>query len=419
MFKKLKDKIAEEVKQSPLKSVQQLASAVVSPSSSSVFEPSSNDHFCIDDDDEDNQDTPKNSPAKAGGFTTVNLHGQTSSVASLDASFSHDTSTRSRKSSVSSVTSDASSFFPRYEPSSNSFHLQSDLESASEVEDSLNVQLDRVSKENLYEAYRKLRMRYNKYKGRFVDLAEHYRRLEKENTKCKNILLDTQDKALRRFSELREQCALEQEAKAHLEEALRSDLEEKDHLIRTLNTKIELLKKGDELEKPATQDKNLMDFSNPPSDDSKALEERVKNLELMLEESKASILEKNEIIGKHQNELASTKNLYSQKLSSLTKDLNDAKEQIEQLQSTVSSMKKREEESTLSLAENKLTVHKELEMRDEQLKRYKTSVEDLTKERDDLNSRVNQLQNELSALNGSNRVIDEEKTDLQVRIFLN
>ncbi|RZF47178.1 hypothetical protein LSTR_LSTR004887 [Laodelphax striatellus] len=413
MFKKLKDKIAEEVKQSPLKSVQQLASAVVSPSSSSVFEPSSNDHFCIDDDDEENQDTPKNSPARAGGFTTVNLHGQTTAASPLDASFSHDVSSRSRKSSISSVASDVSSFFPRYEPSSNSFHLQSDLESASEVEDSLNVQLERVSKENLYEAYRKLRMRYNKYKGRFVDLAEHYRRLEKENTKCKNILLDTQDKALRRFSELREQCALEQEAKAHLEEALRSDLEEKDHLIRTLNTKIELLKKADDVEKSTPETKNLMDFSNSSSEENKFQEDRIKNLELMLEESKASILEKNEIIGNHQNELASIKNLYSQKLSSITKDLNDAKEQIEQLQNTVSSMKKNEEESALSLAENKLTVHRELEMRDEQLKRYKTSVEDLSQQNDDLNNKVNQLQNELSALNGSNRVIDEEKTDLQ------
>jgi hypothetical protein len=41
---------------------------------------------------------------------------------------------------------------------------------------------------------------------------------------------------------LKEQCQLEQKAKAHLEDALRNDLEEKDHLISTLYTKIELLK---------------------------------------------------------------------------------------------------------------------------------------------------------------------------------
>lgn len=53
-----------------------------------------------------------------------------------------------------------------------------------------------------------------------------------------HILTECQDKALRRMTELKEQCNLEKQAKAHLEEALRSDLEEKDHLIHTLNTKV-------------------------------------------------------------------------------------------------------------------------------------------------------------------------------------
>jgi len=39
---------------------------------------------------------------------------------------------------------------------------------------------------------------------------------------------------LRRISELREQCQLEQSAKRHLEEELRSDIEEKEHIIKTL-----------------------------------------------------------------------------------------------------------------------------------------------------------------------------------------
>ena len=53
-----------------------------------------------------------------------------------------------------------------------------------------------------------------------------------------HVLVETQDRSLRRISELREQCALEQQAKAHLEENLRSDLEEKDNLIAVLNTKV-------------------------------------------------------------------------------------------------------------------------------------------------------------------------------------
>lgn len=40
------------------------------------------------------------------------------------------------------------------------------------------------------------------------------------------------DKALRRISELKEQCQLEEKAKRHLEEELRSDMEEKEHVIQ-------------------------------------------------------------------------------------------------------------------------------------------------------------------------------------------
>ena len=42
----------------------------------------------------------------------------------------------------------------------------------------------------------------------------------------------------RRISELREQSSLEQQAKQHLEEELRAELEEKQHIINTLKTKV-------------------------------------------------------------------------------------------------------------------------------------------------------------------------------------
>jgi thermostable 8-oxoguanine DNA glycosylase len=64
-------------------------------------------------------------------------------------------------------------------------YFQSDLESVSEVEDSLGHQLDKTSKEQLYTAYCKAQARYTKYKGRYVDLARHYKELERENVKAK------------------------------------------------------------------------------------------------------------------------------------------------------------------------------------------------------------------------------------------
>ena len=74
-----------------------------------------------------------------------------------------------------------------------------------------------------------------------------------------------QDKALRRISELREQCQLEQKAKRHLEEELRSDMEEKEHIIEALQTKVTLLKTGSGGDKTGseaatTSEENLIDL---------------------------------------------------------------------------------------------------------------------------------------------------------------
>lgn len=52
------------------------------------------------------------------------------------------------------------------------------------------------------------------------------------------MLTETQDKAIRRIAELKEQSSLERKAKAHLEDALRNEVEERDHIINTLNTKV-------------------------------------------------------------------------------------------------------------------------------------------------------------------------------------
>ena len=62
-----------------------------------------------------------------------------------------------------------------------------------------------------------------------------------ENGKIKQVMQTTQDRALRRISELREQCNLEKQAKMHLEEELRAEIEEKQHVIHTLNTKVGIL----------------------------------------------------------------------------------------------------------------------------------------------------------------------------------
>ncbi|XP_069949061.1 golgin subfamily A member 4 isoform X2 [Cherax quadricarinatus] len=158
-----------------------------------------------------------------------------------------------RDSAVSDVSSSdvSTALFPIYEVPGVYFSIpQSDLESSSEWEDSnsnntvTTTTVERLSKDTVYQAYLKMRQRYHKYKGRYSDLARAYKEKEKESEKLRDVLTKTQDKALRKVSELREQCSLEQQAKAHLEQELRSDLEEKDHKITALLTKVKILQEG-------------------------------------------------------------------------------------------------------------------------------------------------------------------------------
>ncbi|KAJ4439450.1 hypothetical protein ANN_07574 [Periplaneta americana] len=372
MFTKLKNKIAEEVKQSPLKlsaSVQQLAQAVVSPSSSSIVEPASNDHFSIGDDSEE---TPQNSPSKSGGFQSVDLHGEVPVSPPLPPGGGG----RSRRSSTSSVTSDASSLFPIFESSVlNSFSLQ---------------------------------------------IPSYF-------TDFQTVLVESQDKALRRIAELKEQCQLEQKAKAHLEDVLRNDLEEKDHLISTLYTKIELMKLngGKEESEASNQVKNssenlLIDLSvdpaeatptKQPKEDTSPLEtdavlrEKVRKLETLLSKCKESIKRNKERISQLTTEnqelqqtLEVTKESSSTQVTTLSEELTTARNEIVKLVEALDTLRKREEDAALSLAENKLTIHRELEAKEEQIKSLRNSLTQLTQDKEALIERASSLQNEVTEL---------------------
>lgn len=63
--------------------------------------------------------------------------------------------------------------------------------SASEAEErgfsSGVVSLERVTKEQIYAAYRRTQERYTKYRTQYADLARHYKLLERENAKARVI----------------------------------------------------------------------------------------------------------------------------------------------------------------------------------------------------------------------------------------
>ncbi|XP_077295046.1 golgin subfamily A member Golgin-245 [Arctopsyche grandis] len=501
MFRKLKDKIAEEVKSSPqrLQQFAQAAQAAVTSASSSISDISNNDLFTIADDD-----TPQNSPYRntnnltPGGFQDVSLSHTPSPLHSNSSNDKQETGdtlaplisnhynntkgavdnfdnggsapnlgmypplpggTRTRRLSNSSTASDVSFRLPSYESPGGMFHLQSDLDiSASEMEDNVTVpaQLERVSKEHLYAAYRRTNEKYNKYRGRYTDLARHYKSLERENAKARAVLVETQDKALRRISELREQCQLEQSAKAHLENALRLELDERNLKIESLNTKIKLLQSysssvsdpsgNSTIEDPikieeksdskktvvadliniddnrSTTDTNnieecpkdnFTEIQNKHASEIQNLNNKIQKLEQLLIKCKDTIkthkeknsqltteiqivsgqLEKkcseNEQLGnkiieltditsqldeakeqikKLQSELDSFESIKQNDISVLKNELTTAKEEISNLNGNIDMLNHREEENVISLAENKLSIHKELESKENEIK---------------------------------------------------
>ncbi|CAB3237249.1 unnamed protein product [Arctia plantaginis] len=374
MFKKLKDKLAEEVKSSPQRIQQfaQAAQAAVTSASSSISDITNSDLFSIGDNDSQQQaaKSQRTLNSQQNTFQDVSLVQpiQPSSESADYSTASQDIldNQRQRRLSNSSFASDVSFRLPSYETPSM-YHLQSDMEvSASEAEErgfsSGTVSLDRVTKEQLYAAYRRTQERYTKYRTQYGDLARHYKLLERENAKARSVLVETQDKALRRISELREQCSLEQSAKAHLEKALRIEIDEKNMKIEALNTKVLLLQssadiscnndKNESIHKPSEGDVQLINLSNDneiqpisqkreTSSDSEAeilaLNHKIEKMEQLLNKYKDSLKtskEKNSQIHAEQQMLSNeleTKNKEIHDLKLTVAQLTEAKQKIQEL----------------------------------------------------------------------------------------
>uniref|UniRef100_A0A182Y831 Uncharacterized protein n=1 Tax=Anopheles stephensi TaxID=30069 RepID=A0A182Y831_ANOST len=379
MFKRLKDKIAEEVKQSPQRFDQiskGLQAAVSSASSTTSDVSGSENFFSITEDD-----TPQNSPQKGNSSTPVQPN-NSSALANTSASSSVPSNTslnngispstsvtspgsapgnsstssasqqRTRRLSNSSMASDVSFRLPVYD-SPAIYHLETDVDiSASETESvsgSANAnQLDLVSKDKLFQAYKKALDRYQKYRERYTELARRYRELEKDNTKARAVLVETQDKALRRMSELREQCVLEQQAKAHLDSALRMEIDELQCVVKTLRSKLELVGENgnasggekDLISLSGTEDGANGNDGHVPVRDTGPLEDRIKALE---------------------------------------SKLNEELRQKAVLSLEVSELKKREEEHTITIAENKMAIHSELEAKEAEVRKLKEQLASLEK----------------------------------------
>ncbi|XP_058054239.1 myosin-10 isoform X2 [Anopheles bellator] len=421
MFKKLKDKIAEEVKQSPqrFEQISKGFQAAVSSASSTTSEVSGSENFFSITED----DTPQNSPLKGNSITPVmqtsqanNTSGSSSVMSSSSLNNGTSPSTgatgtpnstvgsaslqRVRRLSNSSMASDVSFRLPAYD-SPAIYHLETDVDvSASETESVAGSvgnspnQLDLVSKDKLFQAYKKALDRYQKYRERYTELARRYRELEKDNTKARAVLGETQDKALRRMSELREQCVLEQQAKAHLDSALRMEIDELQCVVKTLRSKLELV--GDHSGSSNGTESDLISLGAEDSlRDTGPLEDRIKALE---------------------------------------SKLNDELRQKAVLNLEVSELKKREEEHTITIAENKMAIHSELEAKEaevrklkEQLTAFEKNMKQTLLEKDGLGkelfevrkvaARVKELESTLSTCNEQKNKLESKFIDFERTIM--
>nr|XP_054766963.1 golgin subfamily A member 4-like [Lytechinus pictus] len=271
-----------------------------------------------------------------------------------------------------------SPLFPQYQAPTSVYEAPSDTES--EMEDS-GLTMDSMRKEELFQRYKLMERSLFKYRTRYKEASGAYKDLQKENEKIKNIMSQTQDKALRRISELKEAAELDRGAKMHMEETFRLSLEEKDEMVKVLQTQVKLLKTGKSVDETDSSDKPPASPSTPAASgegDTATMEtvnnlkEKVKRLENLLGKCK-------ETIGKNKERTAQ---LVSEK-EATAKELEQLKEQhsleqakfAEKLSKAKDELDQSVEEKALAIAETKQMMHGELEHREQQISELRAKAQ--------------------------------------------
>lgn len=241
------------------------------------------------------------------------------------------------------------------------------------------------------------------------------------------MLVETQDKALRRISELREQCSLEQQAKAHLEAALRMEMDEQQCIIETLKTKLSLHGENpDEIVKNGTE--NLITLNDVEKEQQSISDNNSGNLINVVDNT----IESGNLTEKENQIIAGVSiiNDSNDKIKALEAQLNAMKKQIvdeknksaelsrflESSQKQIKELITREEENTILLAQNKLIIHSELENKEKEMKSLKSDAKQSASEKECLNEIVTELRELNSKANISIKELSEAKRSLQDKV---
>ncbi|KAM4821728.1 golgin subfamily A member 4 isoform 2-T3 [Thomomys bottae] len=289
-----------------------------------------------------------------------------------------------------------------------SFDSPSDMES--EAEDSSLGNFESLSKEQLIQRLRRLDRSLNSYRGKYSELVSAYQTLQREKKKLQGILSQSQDKALRRIGELREELQMDQQAKKHLQEEFDASLEEKDQYITVLQTQVSLLKQRlrkspanidvlkplPQMETEAeidTKEENVEDNVEvigdvPSAKILETLQQRVKRQENLLQRCKESIQSHKEQctlltsekealqeqLDERLHELEKMKELHMAEKTKLITQLRDAKNSIEQL----------EQDKGMVITETKRQMHETLELKEEEISQLRSRIKEMTTQGEEL-----------------------------------
>ncbi|XP_062072087.1 golgin subfamily A member 4 isoform X2 [Lepus europaeus] len=292
--------------------------------------------------------------------------------------------------------------------STATFDPPSDMES--EAEDSLGSS-DCLNKEQLIQRLRRMERSLSSYRGKYSELVTAYQTLQREKKKLQGILSQSQDKALRRIGELREELQMDQQAKKHLQEEFDASLEEKDQYISVLQTQVSLLKQRlrngpGNVDAPnpvcqieaqvesVTKEENVESHVEPAMGDGasaktlEALQQRVKRQENLLQRCKETLQSHKEQcalltsekealqeqLDERLQELEKMKELHMAEKTKLITQLRDAKNLIEQL----------EQDKGMVIAETKRQMHETLEMKEEEIAQLRSRIKQMTTQGEEL-----------------------------------
>ncbi|KAM6956121.1 golgin subfamily A member 4 isoform 2-T2 [Aplochiton taeniatus] len=464
MFKKLKQKINEE--QSPQRNAQSPQQAQVGPGERHSSHTPSLHH--------DNPASPSDRESGSKGMArsprgSINGDGAASPQREEPQSFAQKLQLRvpsvesllrgasraeslfrspSKESLVRSSSRDSLTPLGENDPqASPAYDPPSDIES--EAEESPG-NAEALTKEQMLQRLHRVEKSLANYRGKYSELVTTYRTVQRDKEKTQAILSQSQDKALRRIGELREELQMDQQAKKHLQEDFDAALEEKDQMITVLKTQNTLMKKRLKAmpgglmppEGEVSQSEDAVDSTSTPQSPTKdpalndgegssdpgkvmeALQKRVTRQENLLQKCKDMLRvhkERSSQLGSENEtlqqqlqerlqELEKMKELHTTEKTKLITQLRDAKNLIEQL----------EQDKGMVIAETKRQMHETLELKEEEVAQLRSRLQQAAAQKEELQEQKEKSDKsafeELERVLGVAQKAEEARKQLQAQL---